>query len=259
MTKGPEDRILPPLMTARSLALTLSLSLPLALLTACSAGPDPATPAPGPPASAELAHGHAHGGHGHGPHGHLFESAEQWARDLDDPARDAWQRPAEVIAAMKIGEGMTVVDLGAGTGYFLPYLSRAVGPRGKVLALDIEPDMARYIRERAAREGLANVEAKVVPADDPSLPAGAADRVLIVDTWHHIDGRAAYAAKLRKALAPGGAVYVVDVTMEAKHGPPPQHRLRPEQVVDELKQGGLAAGVIEETLPEQYVVVGKRE
>jgi SAM-dependent methyltransferase len=128
-----------------------------------------------------------------------------------------------------------------------------------VLALDIEPDMARYIRERAAREGLANVEAKVVPADDPSLPAGAADRVLIVDTWHHIDGRAAYVAKLRKALAPGGAVYVVDFTMEAKHGPPPHHRLRPEQVVDELKLGGLAAGVIEETLPEQYVVVGRRE
>jgi hypothetical protein len=163
-------------------AMVFSLTLPL--LSACGAASEEAAPARGP---AEQKHGHEHGGHEHGGHGHgplvhRFESAEQWAKDLDDPARDAWQRPAEVIAAMQITEGMTVADLGAGTGYFLSYLSRAVGPSGKVLALDIEPDMARYMRERAAREGLANVEVKVVPIDDPALPAGSLDRVLIVDS-----------------------------------------------------------------------------
>ena len=81
-------------------------------------------------------------------------------------------------------------------------------------------------------EGLGPVEARVVALDDPGLPAGSIDRVLIVDTWHHIDGRAAYAAKLRGALAPGGAVFVVDFTLEAKHGPPARHRLRPEQVME---------------------------
>ena len=86
-----------------------------------------------------------------------------------------------------------------------------------------------------------------------------AHRVLIVDTWHHIDGRAAYAAKLRGVLAPGGAVFVVDFTMEAKHGPPAHHRLRPEQVMDELTAGGLDASLIEEPLPEQFIVVGRRK
>jgi ubiquinone/menaquinone biosynthesis C-methylase UbiE len=160
---------------------------------------------------------------------------------------------------MGIAKGMTVADVGAGTGYFLPYLARAVGPTGKVLALDIEPDLVRYMRERAAREGLANVEARVVATDDPALPAGRVDRVLVVDTWHHIDGREAYAAKLAAALAPGGAVYVVDFTMAALHGPPPHHRLAREQVERELASAGLAIGAANVALPEQYVVVGTRK
>lgn len=214
------------------------------VLASCSASPPP-----------EPAHGDHHH---HGPLVHRFENAEQWAKEFDDPARDAWQKPAEVIAALRITPGMTVADLGAGTGYFLPHLSRAVGPQGKVIGLDIEPDMVRYMKERAAREGLSNVEARKVALDDPGLAAGSVDRVLIVDTWHHIDGRAAYAQKLRAALAPGGAVYVVDFTQSAHHGPPPHHRIAPEQVVTELTQAGLTAEVAPSTLPEQYIVIGRR-
>jgi ubiquinone/menaquinone biosynthesis C-methylase UbiE len=203
--------------------------------------------------------GCAHGPSHHGPLVHRFEKAEEWAKEFDDPARDAWQRPDAVVAAMGIAKGMTVADVGAGTGYFLPYLARAVGPTGKVLALDIEPDMVRYMRERAAREGLANVEARVVATDDPALPAGKVDRVLVVDTWHHIDARKAYAAKLAAALAPGGAVYVVDFTMEAKHGPPAHHRLARDNVERELASAGLAIGAANVALPEQYVVVAARK
>jgi SAM-dependent methyltransferase len=133
---------------------------------------------------------------------------------------------------------MTLVDLGAGTGYFLPHLSQAVGPEGKVVGLDIEQDMVRYMSERAQREHLANVTARVVPLDAPQLLAASADRVLIVDTWHHIDGRPAYAAKLRAALAPGGTVYVVDFKPEASYSPPREHRLTAKQVAAELGQGG---------------------
>lgn len=206
-------------------------------------------------------HHHDHGGHDHahgGPLVHRFQNAEQWAKEFDDPARDAWQRPADVVQALKIAPGMTVADIGAGTGYFLPHLSRAAGDKGKVLGLDIEPDMVRYMKERAARQGLRNVEARVVALDDPQLPAGSVDRVLIVDTWHHIDGRAAYAAKLRAALAPGGAVFVVDFKLDAHRGPPPAHRLSPEQVMDELRRGGLVPEPIAVALPEQYVVAGRR-
>src|SRR5687767_12325166 len=106
---------------------------------------------------------HDHQGHA-GPVGHRFEDADRWARVFDDPERDAWQRPAEVVALSAITPGMTVADVGAGTGYFAAHLSRAVGDGGRVLALDVEPDMVRYLEERARREQLANVEARRVEA-----------------------------------------------------------------------------------------------
>lgn len=219
-----------------------------------------ATPACGgagtPPA--ETAHEHHHGnGHHGGPLVHRFQDPEAWARQWDDPARDAWQKPADVVALMGIEPGMTVADLGAGTGYLLPHLSRAVGERGKVLALDIEPEMIEYIRARARREGLANVEARLVRTEDPSLAAGEVHRILVVNTWHHIPYRTVYSRALARALAPGGAVYVVDFTAETTMGPPPHAKVPPADVVAELTAGGLQAQVIEEPLPEQYVVVGR--
>jgi len=192
----------------------------------------------------------------HGPLVHRFQSAEQWAKEFDDPSRDAWQLPQTVIDVMEIKPGMTVADIGAGTGYFEPWLSRAAGDAGTVLALDIEPDMVRYLKERASREHLANVRSALVPTDDPKLPAGSIDRILVVDTWHHIADREAYAAKLHSALKPGGKVFVVDFKLDATRGPPPHHRLPPEQVVRELASGGLSAEVAGKTLPEQYIVVG---
>jgi ubiquinone/menaquinone biosynthesis C-methylase UbiE len=187
---------------------------------------------------------------------HRFEKADEWAPVFDDPGRDAWQRPAEVVKLAEIAPGMTVADLGAGTGYFVPHLSRAVGATGRVLALDVEADMVRYLGERIAREKLENAVAQQVPVDDPLLPEGQVQCVLVVDTWHHLSDRPAYASKLARGLAPGGRVVVVDFTLESQLGPPVQHRLRPEQVADDLRAGGLEPRILDEILPEQYVVVG---
>lgn len=214
----------------------------MALVAACGG----AQPAP-------TADAHAHA---HGPLVHRFENAEKWAREFDDPKRDEWQHPKEVIAAMGITSGMTVADVGAGTGYFEPWLSRAVGENGTVLALDVEADMVRYLGERAVREKLSNVRASQVALDDPKLPPAGVDRVLIVDTWHHIADRAPYAAKLRSGLKPGGKVFVVDFTLEAKHGPPPHHRVGAKQVLRELAAAGLTANVVA-SLPEQYIVAAE--
>ncbi len=190
------------------------------------------------------------------PYVHRFDHADAWAKEFDDPTRDEWQKPEKVIAAMQIAPGMIVADVGAGTGYFEPYLSRAVGATGKILALDVEPDMVRHLDERVAHEGLANVSARLVASDDPRLVPGSVDRVLIVDTWHHIANRSGYSARLRAALKPGGEVVVVDFRLEAHHGPPPAHRIAPDEVARELATGGLDAHVVEAGLPEQYVVVG---
>ena len=176
---------------------------------------------------------------------------------FDDPAREAWQKPAEIIAAMRVSPGMTVADVGAGTGYFEPYLSRAVGPGGVVFAVDVEPDMVRYLRERASQEKLDNVRPLLADADDPKLAAHGVDRVLLVDTWHHIPGRDAYLPKLRAALKQGGTITFVEFTLDSPQGPPREHRITPEVLVAGARQAGLRAERVEITLPYQYVVVAR--
>ena len=186
---------------------------------------------------------------------HRFEHADEWAKQFDDPSRDAWQQPDKVIAAMALEPSMTVADVGAGTGYFTVRLARAV-PQGQVIATDIEPDMVRYLGERATREHLANVRTVLAGADDPHLEPASVDRILVVDVWHHLGDRARYAAGLAKALRPGGKLFVVDFTQEATHGPPKHHRLAPDAIVGDLRGAGLDASVDPTALPEQYIVVG---
>lgn len=240
--------------------------------TACSKSPSVSSSqsASGSQSSSESAsrsHQGEHGEHGehgkHGEHGdhdplvHRFDKAEDWATRFDAPDRDAWQKPDQVIAQLAIEPGMTVADIGAGTGYFLPHLSRAVGASGAVLGLDIEKDMVRYMTERVSRENLANVEARQVAGDDPQLAAASVDRILVVNTWHHIPGRERYADKLASALRPGGAIYIVDFTLDSERGPPREHKLAPDIVARELAQAGLAVETRSDALPEQYIVVAR--
>lgn len=189
---------------------------------------------------------------------HRFEDADAWAKRFDDPDRDAWQKPGEVVRLMQIESGMRIADIGAGTGYFLPWLSRAVGEHGSVVGLDIEADMVRYMNERAQREGLANVDARVVATDDPKLAPGSLDRILIVDTWHHIGERVAYSKKLAAGLSDGGEIMIVDFTMESDRGPPKVHRIEAAAILSELEAAGLSARLVAETLPDQFIVVGTR-
>ena len=235
---------------------TLAL-LAASALAACGGADRSGGPAP------DHARGHPggsrhHGGH-HGPgHHHDFSDVERFAAIFDDPERDAWQRPAEVVRLLDVAPGATVVDLGAGTGYFAPHLSGAVGAEGSVLALDVEPNMVEHMRRRFREAGLVNAEARVVSPEDPGLDPESVDRVLVVDTWHHVGDRAAYAARLREALRPGGSVLVVDFTADSPRGPPLDLRLTEEAVAAELRAGGLEVDVLEETLPYQYAVRGRR-
>lgn len=199
-------------------------------------------------------HGHAHGHHGQGA-AHDFSDVERFAAIFDDPARDAWQKPAEVVDVMELAQGMVVADIGAGTGYFLARLSAAVGSEGHVLGLDTEAAMVAHMQNRIEEAQLANTSAAVVAPDDPGLDPQSVDRVLIVDTWHHISDRASYVSRLHEALRPGGRVVIVDFTMESEHGPPVEMRLPASTVLDELQAGGLSATLITESLPHQYIVV----
>ncbi|MBI4816354.1 MAG: methyltransferase domain-containing protein [Deltaproteobacteria bacterium] len=209
-------------------------------------------------AGAAVHGGHEHHGHAAGDHfEHDFSDAAAWSKRFDDPARDEWQRPDEVVRLLELSEGKVAADIGAGTGYFLPHLSKAVGPSGKVWGLDVEQSLVAWMNDRATIEGLANVEAKLIAKDDPALEASPVDRILIVDTWHHIGGRDDYSQKLRKGLRPGGMVMVVDFTKDSPEGPPPEHRLPPEAVVETLTKAGFTTAIAEESLPRQYVVIGR--
>lgn len=218
-------------------------------VAACSSTPPPP---PAKPAPEE----HAHADHQGGMH-HRFENANEWAKVFDDPARDEWQQPDRVIEALALTPAMTVADIGAGTGYFSVRLARAV-PKGSVIATDIEADMVRYMTDCATHEGIANMHAQLTPPEDPQLAASSLDRILVVDVWHHLGDRRAYAAKLAAGLRPGGMIAIVDFKLDATRGPPAKHRLPADAIAADLAAAGLATEVSSIELPDQYIVIGKR-
>jgi ubiquinone/menaquinone biosynthesis C-methylase UbiE len=204
------------------------------------------------PAAAQ--HG-APGAHGAGRYGNPAD-LDAYIAHLADPARDAWQKPDEVVAALRLRPGQVACDIGAGPGYFTLRLARAVGNAGRVYAVDVEPKILDALRERLAGSGLRNVTPVLALADDALLPAAACDVVLIVDTYHHFPDRAAYLGRLARALRPGGRLVNIDYHKRATPvGPPLDHRLSRETFIEEAKSAGLVVAEEPTFLPYQYFVI----
>ncbi|HUI24993.1 MAG TPA: class I SAM-dependent methyltransferase [Candidatus Kryptonia bacterium] len=196
-----------------------------------------------------------HGEHDATAH-HSFADVEHWTKVFDDPKRDEWQKPSELVKALAITPGMCVADLGAGTGYFSRYLSDAVGENGSVFAVDPEPNLVVHLRERAETEHTANVIPILASFDNPRLPVAGVDVVLIVDTFHHIDDRVNYFRNMKRFLKPAGRIAVVDFKKEPLPvGPPPEHKLAREQVVDEFASAGYRLVAEPTVLPYQYFLI----
>ena len=184
---------------------------------------------------------------------HRFEDAEKYAKQFDDPARDAWQMPARVIDALALRTGQSVADVGAGTGYFTVRLAKSpAAPR--VFAVDIEKSMVDYLIQRATKEGLKNVIAVQAGADRTNLPE-AVDLVLIVDTYHHIADRRAYFWELRKSMKPGARLAIIDFRKDAPEGPPVEFRFTPEEITGELSKAGFTLAVRHDFLPRQMFLI----
>jgi SAM-dependent methyltransferase len=186
-------------------------------------------------------------------HQHSFGDAEKWAQVFDDPERDAWQKPHRVIKALALAPDARVADLGAGTGYFAVRLAHMM-PKGSVYAVDIEPDMVKYLSGRASREGLSNMVAVEGAPHDPRLPEKV-DLVLLVDVYHHVEERSRYFRRLAGDLRPGGRVAVIDFKLDSPEGPPRQARIAPERVKAELAQAGYRLLEEHAFLPYQYFLV----
>jgi SAM-dependent methyltransferase len=184
---------------------------------------------------------------------HSFSGAEHWAKVFDDPARDAWQKPHEVITALSPAPDSVVADIGSGTGYFAARLAHFV-PKGRVYGVDTEPEMVKYLAERAKREGLPNLVSIAGRPDDARLPAKV-DLVLMVDVYHHISDREGYFGKLRGSLKVGARVAIIDFRQDAPDGPPKNERIAPAQVKAELAKAGYTLAKEHSFLPNQFFLV----
>ncbi|HXV09770.1 MAG TPA: class I SAM-dependent methyltransferase [Burkholderiales bacterium] len=186
-------------------------------------------------------------------HQHSFSGAEQWAHIFDDPKRDAWQKPHEVIQALKLKPDAVIADIGSGTGYFAARFANMV-PKGRVYGVDTEPDMVKYLANRAQREGLKNVTAIAGTPDDPRLPEKT-DLIILVDVYHHIENRGPYFSRLQNLLKPGGRLAVIDFRMDSPEGPPVSARIAPERVKAELAGAGYSLTQEHSFLPNQYFLI----
>ena len=188
-----------------------------------------------------------------GTHQHSFGDADKWAKVFDDPERDAWQKPHEVIQALKLKPDAIVADIGAGTGYFSVRFAHRV-PKGRVYGVDTEPGMVTHLADRAKREGLKNVTAVAARPGDPRLPEKA-DLVILVDVYHHIEDRERYFRQLQNSLKSGGRIAVVDFRMNSTVGPPKSARIEPDRVKAEMQRAGYTLAQEHGFLPNQYFLV----
>jgi ubiquinone/menaquinone biosynthesis C-methylase UbiE len=164
------------------------------------------------------------------------------AKTLTAAGRDERQKPVELVQHMGLKPGMVVADIGTGAGYMLPFLSKAVGPTGRVLAQDIQDDFLAQAKAKAEKEGLTNITyVKGTPAD-PMIPEGHVDVALTLDAYHHYDYPEKMLAGIRKALKPGGRLVIVDYYKRPNamaNGRAEQHiRLDSADVIKEVVANG---------------------
>ena len=186
----------------------------------------------------------------------LHQDSKAYIALLDDPARDAYQKPHEVLMALALKEGERIADIGAGSGYFSLRFARHVGTGGQVLAVDISPDMIVHLNRRIRDDRLENIRTILALPDDPLLADASVDRIFICETWHHLENHPQYLARLKKVLKPGGQVIVIDFQNKPiPVGPPAEMRVAREDVVRDFEQNGFRMIKEHTMLPYQYFLI----
>ena len=165
--------------------------------------------------------------------------AEEWIKTLDGTTRVATLKIDEVVAAMQLKAGQTVADIGAGTGLLSVPVAKAVGPRGRVFAVEIDAGFFPSIKKRADDNGVTNIQTVLGSFTDPKLPVTTVDLAFFHDVLHHVDRRGEYLKTLAKYIAPGGRIFVVD--FEGGKGPhvqQPELQVSREQLAEWMKDAG---------------------
>lgn len=200
-------------------------------------------------------HSHHSHEHGHANHHMNQTSFEDLVKRFDSPERDAYQQPEKVLDYIGEVNGLSILDIGAGTGYF----SFKLANRGaKVIAGDVDDRFQKFIQEQIDKDNAPKVELRKLPYDSPALQSKEVDKVLIVNTYHHIGNRVDYFKQVLSGLKDGGELLVIDFKKQDGPGPPVKMKMSEDFIVAELRKAGFQDFEINNSLLEhQYIIRAK--
>ncbi len=175
---------------------------------------------------------------------------------LERPERESEENVEGALNAIGLKPGMTVAEVGAGTGYVSLRMARRVGPTGKVYANDLQPEMLRFLRANALRAGLTNIVTVQGSETDPKLPQGQIDLIILVDVYHEFSQPQRMLQGMRAALKPGGRLVQLEYRQEDPAIPIlPDHKMTVAEAKTEVEAEGFKLGPVVETLPRQHILI----
>ncbi|MEY4528471.1 MAG: SAM-dependent methyltransferase [Nitrospirota bacterium] len=184
------------------------------------------------------------------------DDIKQYLEHLDSTERDRYQKPSEVIDALKLKPGMAIADLGSGSGYFTRRFIEAVTETGMVYAVDVEPEMLAYAKESVIHMHTAyTAEFILAQPDNPKLPFAAVDLLFVCNTIHHLENRSKYFSDLKSSLKPDARIAIIDFYPDERSGDLgfPKHHLVPrDTIVQEMAAAGYQLIREHSFLPKQY-------
>jgi SAM-dependent methyltransferase len=175
---------------------------------------------------------------------------------LERPERESEENVEGALNAVGLKPGMTVAEVGAGTGYVALRMAKRVGPSGKVYANDLQPEMLDLLRKNAAKAGLTNVETVLGGETDPKLPPGQIDLIILVDVYHEFSQPQRMLQGIRAALKPDGRLVQLEYRKEDPAIPIlPDHKMSVAEARTEVEAEGFKLGPVIETLPRQHILI----
>lgn len=185
---------------------------------------------------------------------HRFSDVKKWAKAFEDPKRDAWQKPNEIIKAVGVKQDSIVADIGSATGYFPVRLAK-VSKNAKVWAIDLEPELVNYLNDRARVENHPNLYSILGTPYDSMIPEKV-DFIFMVNTYHHISNRIKYFKNLKLKLKQDGKVVIVDFKKKRlPFGPKVEMKLSHEEITSEMLNAGYKLNKKVDILEYQNILV----
>jgi len=175
---------------------------------------------------------------------------------LERDERDSLEQPDKVLTTLNIAPGSTVADIGAGIGYYSLRLAKKVGPHGRVLATDIQPEMLSRLRDNMKKTGITNIEPILCTPTDAKLPEGQVDLALMVDVYHELANPEETMVQIHRALKPDGRLVLIEYRGEDPTVPiKPEHKMTLAQVRTEIEPMGFRLQQVFDFLPRQHLIV----